>query len=408
MSSADKRQTIDIVGGTYWEYCIDPDWNNIYGSGLRAALAVKVIAPDCNVQLHTIADRYIKQHVESHYDNIIKEIIDAPSGTSPISFIYQNALKSPLYYNVSPNYPKLQVASDNCVVFGMMEGSAQVDADYVVYDPQSPNNPVPFSKTNSHANHLCIIMNEGEAKAWTQEVSASQIMRTIFESEQCDCLVIKKGASGAILYDSPDSLGISIPAYKTDNVWTIGSGDIFTAAFGFYWMLKRNTPEESARLSSKAVACYSNSKSLDCLFGPQIEATSFEEHIPKSTGKVYLAGPFFSMAQRAFVNECRDALMQAGLSVFSPFHDVGIGAADEVVPKDIDAIVDCKTIFAILDGMDPGTLFEIGYGVALGKKVVILAENESDNHLIMMYGTKCVIEKDFVTAIYKTCWLTNE
>ena len=85
-----------------------------------------------------------------------------------------------------------------------------------------------------------------------------------------------------------------------------------------------------------------------------------------------------------------------------------VGGPDEVVPQDIEAIKKCKTIFAVLDGMDSGTVFEVGYGVALGKRIIILAENESKMHLQMMLGTHCCVEKDFVTAIYKTCWMTYE
>ena len=93
-----------------------------------------------------------------------------------------------------------------------------------------------------------------------------------------------------------------------------------------------------------------------------------------------------------------------GVPVFSPYHDVGEGKAEDVAPKDIEKLRDCSCVFAIVDGLDSGTLFEIGYAVAIGKKVVAYVENETEGSLKMLAGTGCDIEKDFTTAIYKTCW----
>ena len=60
------------------------------------------------------------------------------------------------------------------------------------------------------------------------------------------------------------------------------------------------------------------------------------------------------------------------------------------------------------DGLDSGTLFEVGYAVSLGKKVVAYVENETEGALKMLAGTGCDIEKDFTTAMYKTCWYAAE
>jgi nucleoside 2-deoxyribosyltransferase len=90
--------------------------------------------------------------------------------------------------------------------------------------------------------------------------------------------------------------------------------------------------------------------------------------------------------------------------VFSPYHDIGIGDPHQVVPKDIVEIKKTDLLFAIMNGLDPGTLFEIGYAKALGKRVVVLAENIGINDLTMLIGTDCEITADFATAIYKASW----
>lgn len=96
--------------------------------------------------------------------------------------------------------------------------------------------------------------------------------------------------------------------------------------------------------------------------------------------------------------------LDLGLDVFSPYHDVGKGNAEDVVEKDLEGIHKCDLLFAVADGMDSGTIYEIGYARAINKPVVIYAENESEENLKMMEGSNCKIHKDYVTAIYHTLW----
>ena len=55
--------------------------------------------------------------------------------------------------------------------------------------------------------------------------------------------------------------------------------------------------------------------------------------------KVYLAGPFFTLAQPLWlIEEARKNLQDLGPEVFSPYHDVGKGNAEDVVDKDLEGI----------------------------------------------------------------------
>jgi nucleoside 2-deoxyribosyltransferase len=119
---------------------------------------------------------------------------------------------------------------------------------------------------------------------------------------------------------------------------------------------------------------------------------------------IYLAGPFFNIAQKWLVEESRAALMGMGLKVFSPLHDVGLGTAREVAPRDIAALKVSRVVLALVDGIDPGTIFEIGYARSLGKPVVVLAESTADEPLKMLVGTECDIVADFVSAVYRAAW----
>ena len=61
-------------------------------------------------------------------------------------------------------------------------------------------------------------------------------------------------------------------------------------------------------------------------------------------------------------------------------------------------------MFAVVDGLDSGTLFEVGYAIAQNKKVIAFVQNEGEESLKMLEGSNCIIEKDLTTAIYKTYW----
>lgn len=142
----------------------------------------------------------------------------------------------------------------------------------------------------------------------------------------------------------------------------IGSGDVFTTVFSYYWF-KGLSPVEASMKASQAAAVYCESDGDFENIPSLLKTNEFCEFIPSHKGRVYLAGPFFTLSEKLFVAECRDMLMAMGMDVFSPYHDVGEGKAEKVVPKDIAAIEDCNCLFAILDGMDSGTLFEVGYAV---------------------------------------------
>ena len=46
---------IHVTGGTYLEFCSEPHWNELFGSGLRGAAAVSSLSED--VLLSTYIDK---------------------------------------------------------------------------------------------------------------------------------------------------------------------------------------------------------------------------------------------------------------------------------------------------------------------------------------------------------------
>jgi nucleoside 2-deoxyribosyltransferase len=130
---------------------------------------------------------------------------------------------------------------------------------------------------------------------------------------------------------------------------------------------------------------------------------AYEPVVPGS-GIVYLAGPFFDLAQRWIIEEARTLLISLGATVFSPIHEVGPGPASVVAPEDIAGLEKSDVVFAVLSGLDTGTIFEVGYAIKKGMPVVGLAQNVKEEDLKMMEGTGCEIVDDFASGLYRAVW----
>jgi nucleoside 2-deoxyribosyltransferase len=57
-----------------------------------------------------------------------------------------------------------------------------------------------------------------------------------------------------------------------------------------------------------------------------------------------------------------------------------------------------------LDGLDPGTIYEVGYAHSRGTKVIAFVSAERPEDLKMIIGGGSQITNDFATALYSTVW----
>jgi hypothetical protein len=196
---------------------------------------------------------------------------------------------------------------------------------------------------------------------------------------------------------------ITVPAYQSDTVFKIGSGDVFSAAFTQFWAVEGRPPAQAADLASRATSRYVNTRSLPIDSAAEIEAADATALRP-GNGRIYIAAPFFNLAERWIVEEVRTQLRTMGVPVFSPLHDVGEGPGELVAPLDLAGLDDCQAVLAILNGSDAGTVFEVGYAIARDIPVVALAQNMRPEDLKMPTGSGCRIVNDVVSAIYHAIW----
>ena len=381
-----------VAGGSYLEICLRPESRRLFGSGLRAACAVAPLSP--GTEFHTYGfEGWVEdiRHSAAAFGCVayVRSVKDA------ISFSYDHPLsrasRHPLA--VARNAP-IRVQGRTVLRFGFVEGDAIVQGERVVYDPQSNDPSEAFYSNGSQARSLALVLNEAEAEIVGGRIDVDGLMKR----HHADVVVVKRGPRGASVYERGKD-PVDVPLYWSDTVFKIGSGDVFSAAFALHWGERELDAAAAADLASRSVAYFVDGHTLPLIEGLYEDA---EPVRAARTGPIYLAGPFFDLAQRWMIEESYRTLLDHGAEVFSPLHEVGTGlSAQAIATADIRGLRECSKVLALLDGADPGTLFEVGYARALDIPVVALAERLEEENLTMIAGSGCDVVKDFATAIYR-------
>lgn len=399
--------TIHVVGGVYREYCVHPRWNQVYGSAGRAAMAIASMGTQ--VKLHSYIDPKTLEvfNSEAVWQSTLSLEPTPVSGV--VRFDYLHDMATPrISGRPLAQHAGIHLQEERVVRFGMLEGTAVVHAEWAVYDPQNQNSAEPFGANGSTAKHLALVLNSWEAAtmAGMPNQPPSVTAPAIAASQNAEVVIVKMGPEGAFVWTAQATA--QVPAFRTERVWKIGSGDCFVAHFANAWMHDKLAPADAALSASLATAFYCAERRLpsradlaSCNFAP---VAISQNYASGNRPQVYLAGPFFDLAQIWMVDQALATLKTLGLRVFSPYHDIGLGSAGDVVEKDLQGIRDSDMLFAIANGLDAGTIYEIGYARAIGKPVVVYSESETEESLKMMHGSDCSICMDYTTAMYNTLW----
>lgn len=401
---------ITVIGGVYRELVLREGWDEYFGSAGRAAEALAELGSE--VELHTYLDKGAAASLANR-NRKKRYTIHSREVDRVATFAYMHELATPSISPPSDDHASFAIKTKNAVVYGLFAGTAAVDADYVVYDPQNAARPRLFRDQDSKARHLAVVLNQFEASTLLNmpaETDLDVLAEKIAELEGAEVVIMKAGPVGAYVWTAKEQ--VFAPSYQTSLVFKIGSGDIFVATFAQGWIELGMSPREAADRASKATAFYVQERrpaTADELSAFNPEKVGVGEKTksrpPGDRAKVYLAGPFFTIGQLWVVEEARRALNSLDIDVISPFHLVGPGPAEEVAKADLELLDQSELVLAIGDGMDSGTVFEVGYAKAQGKPVVFYAENEVGEDLKMFEGSGCYMVRHFPTAIYRTVWV---
>lgn len=386
---------VNVIGGTYRERCLDPALDRLGGSGLRGAGILHSLGDA--VEFTTLLDPSIEEEAQSVATTLGFNIA-AHTRQGPITFTYETPLSPTQLDGGGRSRAQIAVSGDIVVGFGMVEADWHAVTDTLVLDPQHSNPKAVLDQ--STVGRCALVLNELEVRSLTgmrELVDAAHV----FLVGRVSVVVVKQGAVGGIVVDHHTTFRFG--AVPTATVCPIGSGDAFTAGFAHAWSRDHSDPAEAARFASNVAAVHS------LVGAPQIfpnVLTSLPAPLPHPAGiqpAVYLAGPFFSIAERHLIRQVRAALINLGVTVVSPFHDIGLGG-DEVAEQDLTALRQCHSIIALLDGADPGTLFEVGWATQADITTVGFAETVDAHEWTMLRGTGTHITNDLSTACYLAAW----
>ncbi len=400
------RPSLHIAGGTYGESCAFPRYSEVYGSGLRAASALAASGVD--VVFHTVAEDFSRKHIDIKAATYGFETRVA-ARPETIWFSYLHSLSGGLMAPRPSAAAGLMVEADFVLRFGMVDATVLVAGRRVVYDPQSPREPRPFHEGGSSAGELAVVLNRREAARLGGSEDIRENASRIASSEHAEVVVIKDGPRGALVCTSRSATWI--PVHATPRTFLIGSGDIFSAVFAKEWACDGTDPVEAAVRASVATASWCSASVLPLVMDPAgFECVRMDGLLDAPRPNVYLAGPFFDVPSLWWVTHARDILVELGLDVFSPYHEIGFAGKGnvDVAAKDLAAMEECDVVFALLDGFDPGTLFEVGHARSKGIPVVCLqTAGRSGTHETMLLGTGCTIHDDLGSAAYDLFWLSG-
>lgn len=378
-----------IVGGVYRELCLKPEWDKMLGSGGRAAKAVALLSRGST--LHC----YIDETSRSQFGMFSRYGIDVRCvpRANPIVFAYFHPLSRP---HLQPSLdqirqePPLKVHSEVVLRFGLIEGNAIVTANKAVYDPQTWQDLPRFQDNGSSADELAIVLNERELSAASGQTDLQTAATRIIQDQGANVVLVKRGAIGATLFSS-DGRMWHIPAYRSQRVFKIGTGDIFSAAFTYYWGEAGLDPHEAADRASRAVATY-------CI-NAELPIARAHDQSGKAVngiedGPILLLGSIDTIGRRYTIEEARFSLRELGQKVICP----ALGdTLDRRQPK---------AMLVLADGIDSHSLNLARDYFDKGLPSIVLDEatppKSDDIHTV---GIKT---NDFTTALYWAAWATTE
>lgn len=257
---------ISIAGGVYAERCKYPAWDQIYGSGLRAAIAVSAVSDA--VRLHAYVPHEWMEDVETTLASF-GVAGQLRASEHPMTFEYLNTFQpNALPKELSPPYPDLMVEDEVVLRFGILEGDACVKGDRVVYDPQSPN--ASFYGNGSTAGCLAMIVSGREllslvpsyAKGGSgdkperhmpdEDVLLAAVVAQRDLPQPPQVVLVKDGLGGLMVFQGDQP--VRIPSYAAESFFRIGSGDVTAAAFAHAWGELGWDPVDAAHYAARCTA----------------------------------------------------------------------------------------------------------------------------------------------------------
>lgn len=378
-----------IAGGLYKEACLVPDWSAEFGSGGRAAAAVAGFSS--GTVLHTYAT-VLGSSGQDELKRLGVELRLQPSSHG-VAFAYFHPLSTP---HIEPRrstmvqHAPIELSGEAVLRFGFLEGEAIVHANRAVYDPQTSASPAMFTDNGSSADELALVLNEGEARALTGKSDAREAATALLESGTAHVVVVKGGARGALVVERGGATW-EVPAYWSERVFKIGTGDVFSSVFALEWAERKHPAILAAERASLSVAAYCASGKLPLTADAQKPRTPVTL---KEVPVVLLDGAVNTIGRRFVMEEARSSLLELGASVVCPALD----GASMIGPEPI------MSALVIGEGLLGDLWPRLRLLESAGTPVVLFDELRATG--TEMQSSYRVID-DFTSSIYFALWAAS-
>jgi hypothetical protein len=246
-----------VAGGSYIEFCQYPYWKRLFGSGLRAALALQHLSP--GTELHTYAPSAYAGEVLATLSGA-GLVGTVASANEPMRFEWLHPYELLAFPDPSmQQLEMLQVAGPAVLRFGMLEGTARVAAERVVYSQQ--NETEGFFHNGSRAKELVIVISERElARMLPDGRTSDDRIAQLFEHTDYIRLrrfaVLLRNELGDVVLCQRGGASTPIKSYAAESYFKIGSGDVLAAAFAHAWLEDGLALEAAADRAARSLAWF--------------------------------------------------------------------------------------------------------------------------------------------------------
>ncbi|BFH60493.1 PfkB family carbohydrate kinase [Paenibacillus azoreducens] len=261
--------------------------------------------------------------------------------------------------------------------------------------------PKPNEKSIRQARNIlkyttALLVNEEEALLLSETTNINEAIETL-KNKGPKYIIIKQGHRGCIL--AYGNKIIEVPAYKSNVICTLGSGDAFGGALAATF-LETGDIEYSVQIANCVAANFIENLDIETVIDKagvekdiHLREKFVVDHVPSR--KIYLAGPFFSDQEIQWVKHVSDRLENAKFTVLSPSRENGFISKsmsfeqrEKIFQLDIELLNSCDIVVALLDHDDAGTCFEIGYAFEKGIPVYGFKTSQTDLNNMIQFGCK--------------------
>ncbi|WP_296257962.1 MULTISPECIES: carbohydrate kinase family protein [unclassified Pseudomonas] len=232
-------------------------------------------------------------------------------------------------------------------------------------------------------------MNELETLSATGMEDLDRAAHYLIQTQEAQVVVVKQGPYGAKVYDRSGS-STHVPAYRSTQVFKIGTGDVFSAAFAYFWAQMKTPPPEAADLASRVVSLYCETRTFKF---DQAALASRQPVFATRGATACLEAGIEAVGQRFTLEEARFGLDELGVNAICP-------NVETVFPTG-----NCDTILVIDDALPPESMTRTAENVARGANLIVLKERHIAGP---QWPTGTLTTPDLTTALYFTAWAAGE